>query len=196
MSSLTTTTIDTINSTTNLTVRTGNTAGARIIVATGSEGVIVGGNSSANVFFVNSTSVRSNVQISSNTLAVNVISTNTISGNVTFQNTVSFSSNVTVPTINATTVSIPGSSIATTGYTRLPNGLLMQWGSQTGITATVGTITFPIAFAAAPYSISVQPTFNVNGSMMAVTAISTTTATVRTTNTATAQTAYWWALGV
>lgn len=196
MSSLTTTTIDTINSTTNLTVRTGNTAAARIIVGSGTEGVVLGGNSSANVLFVNSTAVRSNVRITSNTLTVNVLTVTTVSGNVAFQNTVAFSANVSVPTINASAIGLTGSSISTTGFSRLPNGLLMQWGSQTGITATAGSITFPTAFAAAPYSICVQPTFNANGAMMAVTATSTTTATVRTTNTATAQTAYWWALGV
>lgn len=195
MSSLTTTTINTKDGVTNLTVQTGNSAAARIVVGSGTEGVVLGGNSSANVLFVNSTSVRSNVQISSNTLAVNVISTNTVSGNVTFQNTITFSANVTVPTISSSNVNISGASIATSGHSRLPNGLLMQWGSQTNISTTTGLITFPTAFASAPFSISAMPTHNGSTSWVAVTATSTTTATVRTAGAA-AQTVYWWALGV
>lgn len=47
-----------------------------------------------------------------------------------------------------------GSSFAANGYQRLPSGLLVQWG-QTAVINTTGTVTFPIAFPSALYSISV-----------------------------------------
>ena len=174
MSSLTTTSINTLNSTTNLTLQTGNTSAARIVVGSGGEGVIISANSTANVVMANSTALNVNV-------------------NSTFTKNVSISGTTT---ISANTLNLGLSSIATTGYSRLPNGLLFQWGSQTGITFTAGTITFPVAFAAAPYTITVQATHANTGSTLVVTDTSTTTATVRTTNTVTAQTGYWMAIGV
>lgn len=171
MSSLTTTSINTIDGVTNLTLQTGNTAAAKIIVASGGQGVVIGANSSANTITVNTSVMTANVSAA-------------------------FTGNVSAATINATALNLTGSSISTTGYSRLPNGLLMQWGAQTNITFTSGTITFPIAFAAAPYSVILQGTNANTGSTVVVTGTSTTTATVRTTNTVTAQTAYWMAIGV
>ena len=49
-------------------------------------------------------------------------------------------------------------SLATNGWMKLPNGLLMQWGQDRQITDQTGvlyTTNFPIAFSAAPYSITV-----------------------------------------
>lgn len=50
---------------------------------------------------------------------------------------------------------LSGGSAATSGYTYLPAGILMQWGQATGVYRTGATaVTFPIAFSAAPYSIT------------------------------------------
>jgi hypothetical protein len=92
MSSVTTTKIDTINGTTDLTLTTGNTVGPKIVVTTTTDQGIGFGNSSSNSLVVNS-------------------------------------SGVNVTTNNFTLGSF---SLGANGYTRLPNGLLLQWGSATG----------------------------------------------------------------
>jgi len=49
-------------------------------------------------------------------------------------------------------------SLSTNGWMKLPNGLLMQWGQDRQVTDQTGTLfttPFPIAFSAAPYSITV-----------------------------------------
>jgi hypothetical protein len=202
MSSLTTTSINTANGQTNLTLSTGNTGGAAIVVTSGST-VAIRANTSANVFIANSTAIRANAAMTvSNTLTVtspltaNVLTVSTVNSNVNFTGALTFSANVTATGINAASITLGTPSIATSGFSRLPNGLLMQWGTVTGVTASAGTITFPTAFAANPYSVQVQPTHAANGSQISVTGISTTTATVRTTATTTAQTAYYMAIGV
>ena len=50
-------------------------------------------------------------------------------------------------------------SLASSGYQKLPGGLLLQWGqtSDTGYEGTYGPYYFPIAFSAAPWSLSVTP---------------------------------------
>jgi len=168
MSTLTTSTVNTIDAITNLTLQTGNSASSRIVLGSGQQGIAFAGNTSANVFIVNSVAISS---------SVNAI----------------FTATVNAATINATTVNITGSSIATTGYSKLPNGLLMQWGTVSSNTST-GTITFSTAFAAAPFSVQLTSQSNVSVGE-AVTSASTTTATVRTTS-ATSQTFYYLALGV
>jgi hypothetical protein len=170
MSSLTTTLINTINSTTNLTLQTGNSAAGKIVIGSGGEGFILTVNSVQNTVSINSTYMVANVA------AV-------------------FSGNVSGATINATAFNLSGSSISTTGYSRLPNGLLMQWGTVVSNSSS-GTITFPSNFAAAPYSVVLTPQANVGAnSAGAVTATNTSAATVRTAN-ATSYTFYYLALGV
>lgn len=195
MSSLTTTSINTANGTTNLTVGTGNTSGPVLLVTAGTD-VVIRANTSANVFIANSTAIRANAAVTiANSLTVTSnIAANVITGNVSFTGTPSFT-NVSISTANVTSMSLGTPSIATTGHTRLPNGLLLQWGTVS-VNATTGTITFPTAFAANPYSISVTPNSGVAGNSAGVTAVTTTTATVRSASTAAASTAYWMAIGV
>ena len=173
MSSLTTTTVRSANGTTNLTLATGNTDGAAIVVTGGTE-VFIRANTTANVFNINASSMRANVA------------------------SVALTGNLAVTsTINATSFNLGTPSIATSGHTRLPNGLLMQWGTVTA-NLTSGSITFPTTFAANPYTVILtsQSTGGTNTAIgHAVTAVSTTTATVRTTN-ATSYTFYYSALGV
>lgn len=61
--------------------------------------------------------------------------------------------------IATTLFASPSSSLATTGYTELPNGLFLQWGkSSVGITPGGSvSITFPQSLTTACYFVSIQP---------------------------------------
>jgi len=48
---------------------------------------------------------------------------------------------------------LPSGSLAATGYTRLPNGLIMQWGTITCGNNSYGSLTFPIQFPNACFHI-------------------------------------------
>jgi hypothetical protein len=169
MSSLTTTSINTVNGTTNLTLGTGNTSGPAIIVSTGNT-ITLRANSTANVIIANSSTITANG-------ALVVTGSSTLVG------------------LTATTMNLGTPSIATTGHSRLPNGLLIQWGAVS-VNATAGNITFPTAFTVNPYSIQVTGVSTAAANMAAVTAVSTTTANVRSTSTAAASTVYYLAIGV
>lgn len=88
-------------------------------------------------------------------------------------------------------------SFASSGYQKLPSGLIVQWGVLT--TATVSTnITFPLAFPNVAFSfvcntaeqVAASPTFNV------ATALSNTGVTIQyTLNGATSYTVRWIAIG-
>lgn len=165
MSSLTTTTVNTKDGTTNLTLQTGNSAAARIVLGAAG-GITLGANSTANVIVASSTLI--NVSVNANML-----------------------------TVNASALNLTGVSIGTSGYSRLPNGLLMQWGTVVA-NSTSGSVTFPISFGSTPFSVQITPqsTGGTNTAVgHAVTATTTTTATVRNTN-AVSFTYYYMALGV
>jgi hypothetical protein len=97
--------------------------------------------------------------------------------------------------VTSNTLTLGTSSVAANGYSRLPNGILYQWGAVSSNT-TVGNITFPAAFSTL-YSVttSARPsaydaTFNTQ-----VIAANTTTANVRTAN-VTAITVNYMAIGI
>lgn len=194
MSSLTTTSINTANGTTNLTLGTGNTVGPAIVVTSGTD-VALRGNSSANIIIANTTSLvvntvstfNANISVTGRISATTNVSTNTVSANTI---------NSVNATITSNTLNFGASSITATqfanGYTRLPNGLLYQWGSVSA-TSTTGTVTFPAAFSPV---FSMTVTANAVGTYLAaVTTLANTTASVRTSNT-TATTVYWQAIGL
>lgn len=196
MSSLTTTSINTANGSTNLSLTTGNTNGPAIVVTSGSD-VFIRANTTANVFIANSTAIRANASMTvANTLTVTSnFSVGTVNSAVTFTNVATFSANIAAATINATSFNLGSPSIATSGHSRLPNGLLLQWGTVSA-NATTGSITFPTAFAANPYSVQLTPVGTGSANAVAVTGLTTTTATVRSTSTAAASTVYYLAVGV
>lgn len=187
MSSVTTAKVDTINGTTDLTVTTGNTAGPKIVVRTNEDGgIVLGPNSIVNSVFINATglSVTANVTLAANiSLTADAVSTANITANVVTSN---------VAVVSSNTLTLGTSSIANPGHSRLPNGLLMQWGNVS-VNSTVGTITFPTAFNAL-YSITVSPTTNATSHMPAVIAVTTTSASIRSAN-VTSNTVYWMAIG-
>ncbi|NKB37844.1 MAG: hypothetical protein GKR93_11860 [Gammaproteobacteria bacterium] len=57
----------------------------------------------------------------------------------------------TVRSVTPASLASFAKSHATSGYQKLPGGLILQWG-QTSLSSGVATITFPIAFASAVYS--------------------------------------------
>jgi hypothetical protein len=73
--------------------------------------------------------------------------------------------------------------LSNSGYTWLPNNVLMQWGRGTAASAASGTstaVTFPIAFPNSAYMVNISLTSIPNGgsiagtSTMVITALSTT----------------------
>lgn len=52
-------------------------------------------------------------------------------------------------------------SVASNGYTRLPGGLILQWGVGTATNTADTTITFPTAFAVTPYAVVATGIHNV-----------------------------------
>jgi hypothetical protein len=76
MSTLVTTNIQTANGTTDLTIKTGNTSSAAIILAANGSGFVIQGNSTSNVMTVNSTAVSYLGTQSLNAVSIN-LSTNT-----------------------------------------------------------------------------------------------------------------------
>lgn len=102
------------------------------------------------------------------------------------------------------TFNLGTSSISANGYSRLPNGLLMQWGNMAASVnnTTTADITFPTTFTTF-YSGSVTLLNNntqaiAPGAAASITANSATTLTWKTNTTAaaTSSTIYWWAVGV
>lgn len=102
-------------------------------------------------------------------------------------------------TVSANTLNLGTSSITANGYTRLPNGLLMQWGNQPAANTTSGNVTFPVPFTTAVYSIQITGTQTFYGYANGVgigAGVNTTVLQVRTNNTGPGVGAYWQAIGI
>lgn len=79
-------------------------------------------------------------------------------------------------------------SLSSSGYQKLPGGLIMQWGSGTLTGNQTATITFPVAFATAGLSIVVSDSdtsSSVDAHTLKASIASTTQATIKNTNTET-----------
>ena len=99
----------------------------------------------------------------------------------------------------ATTAFAYGTLSATTnGHTKLPNGLIQQWGTTSNIGGdSAATITYPIVFPTAVYSIQITPIRSINisgGGENSVSSI-TTTDFVLNRGQDGASTFYWMAIG-
>lgn len=198
MSSLTTTSINTANGATPLTIGTGNTSGPAIVVSSGTD-ITFKANNTANVFIANSTAIRANTAVTvANTLSVtgqttlNTVATGaSFAGNTTLANVVATTVTTTNAVISSNSLTFGTSSIATSGYSRLPNGLLLQWGTTASIATAGTTVNFPVAFAAAPYSVVLTAI-----SAAATMRVNATTTTSFTANASAASTAYYMAIGL
>lgn len=103
----------------------------------------------------------------------------------------------------------PASSIAANGYVKLSNGLIIQWGVQTApTTETSYSVTFPVSFAEACYSMNVSTDLSTHGTSVLyslanihpqVLSVSKTGATLFSQHsqdsTNQASRAYWMAIG-
>jgi hypothetical protein len=58
------------------------------------------------------------------------------------------------------TISSFANSLGTSGYQKLPGGLIIQWGSTTESGDTVNTVTFPTSFSSAVYAIVCSHKYN------------------------------------
>jgi hypothetical protein len=101
-------------------------------------------------------------------------------------------------------IAVAASSLATTGYVKLTNGLLLQWGQYTTLTSPEGTITitFPLAFPAACFTFVCSPvvdtyTSTTDSWLIQTGAASTTSATIRVASSANSAQlkANWFAIG-
>lgn len=208
MSSLTTTTINTKDGLTNLTVGTANTLGPRIVV--GSNNTVWIANSTANSFISNGSNINIPVTLNVNG-AVTFSNSLSMSGSLVVNSSGSFTDisatgNATITgsvsaarlsaanaTITTNTFTLGTSNSSASGFTRLPNGLLYQWGTVLADSGS-GTITFPTSFSTV-YSIVATSNTAVATYQAGITSVSTTSASVRTANTS-SRTVYWMAIGV
>lgn len=167
MSTLSVTTVNTKDGLTDLSISTGNTSNIPIVIYS-ANGLMQTGNAN-----VNSNAFRA---ISNNNVASFGISTSGtgVTGQSTSGVGVQAQSQSSTPLVagnNTTTFfriestgaanlvsntfNLGTSVVAANGYTRLPNGLLMQWGTQSASVnnAASATATFPVAFTTV-YSIT------------------------------------------
>jgi hypothetical protein len=194
MSTVTATTFNTANSSTNVTLRTGNTNAGYVVVNAGG-GLELGSNSTTSAVSVSSagvTTFNGNVVISNTTISR--ITSSVIIQGTTTANAIS-AANVTVQTANVTsnTLSLGSPTLAVNGSSLLPNGLRMNWG-WVSTNSSVGLATFTTPFTTL---YNVQGTVQVSGTTYALstTGSNTSTASFRTAN-ATSANVFWQAIGV
>ena len=174
MSSLTTTTINTMNATTDLTLMTGNSSAAAIVLATNGT-MQLKANSTLNAISISATSITTNTATftsngnftaSGNVSAVNIAASANVSAvniaasaNVSAVN-IAASANVTANIIDVASNSLfvgTSSYSGSNGYTYLTNGFKMNWGVVAAAnTASGTTATFTSAFSQAPFVVTVS----------------------------------------
>jgi hypothetical protein len=106
-----------------------------------------------------------------------------------------FIANSTATTIAANTLTLGTSTIASNGYSYLPNGLKMNFGRF--VANTTSQVTFTSAFATAVVSISVTPanTVYLAANVPYVFTSNTTTANIYSASTTTSSNCYYVAIG-
>ena len=123
MSTLSVTTVNTANTTTDLTFTTGNTASGKVLVAAAG-GIVLAGNSSSNVLTITATGVTIN-GTSAHTGAATFSNTTAYTGAATFSNTVTFASDI-----------VPASSFK---RNRIINGNMLIDQRNAGASVTIGS---------------------------------------------------------
>jgi hypothetical protein len=197
MSTISVTNITTANGSTNLVIATGNTSAPTVVLTT--LGELYVGNST-----INATHSSSLLQVSNSTSTANINSLGLTVGNtvvnstiITVGNTVVNSTFITVgnSTVNVFTngshldvtsntgflLGTPGASKTANGYTWLPNGLLMQWGSVAA-NVTTGNATFPIAFSTECLSVTANRRISGANGFCSIIGVNTSVAQIRTAN--------------
>lgn len=155
---------------------------------------------STSLFVGNSTvnAVHSASQLSlANSTTTFTATRNEISVGNSTVNTFANSSRVSTGSIvvSSNTLTLGTSSATANGYTFLPNGLKLNYGSVEA-NSSVGQIVFSNAFSTAVYSVTIAGNSVAHATMVpAVTSQNTTSAEIRTTN-ASPTTVYYMAIGV
>lgn len=122
------------------------------------------------------------------------------SGSVTLSApTAAGSTTITLPASTGNALVDVGSSLTATGYVKLSNGLIIQWGT----TASIGTdsglaITYPIAFPTATLNVNITPIRSIALSGQGESTVSSVSTTGFTLNNGadTTKPYYWYALGI
>ena len=83
----------------------------------------------------------------------------TAAGNTSFNKSVSVNNNISAAnlTVSSNSFTLGSSSISPNGYTTLPNGLKLMWGTASVTTAST-TVTFPTPFSSVVYSVTLTGT--------------------------------------
>lgn len=104
---------------------------------------------------------------------------------------------LTSNTLNLGTSNVGHTTALANGYSRMPNGLLMQWGTFVTVNTTAQVITFATATGSTftTNCFSVTATSNSGATSVAVYAINATAFTI-VSNNATSETANWLAIGI
>ena len=176
----------TVNSVSNSTTVSISNSTSEVTTTSGS---ILVGNST-----VNSVANSSNIVVSNSTSSITVSEGTIAVGNSTVNTTANSSLvNATSVSVNSNTgLTLGTSDTSANGFTYLPNGLIIQYGSVDANT-TVGDITFANVFPTGLYSLTV--TTNIAGAydstyQSIVIASNTSTANVRTANVTTKSVSY------
>ena len=165
-----------------------------------SSNVVIGGNLSINTTanpatlsvgnsLVNSTVNAYGVTTVSNTTANVLLTATNVVLNV--NSSVYFAANATGIYTTANTFTLGTSSVAANGYTRLPNGLLMQWG-KLAVNSSTAAQTWPTAFVTNAYSVTA--TSMTVGANVVVTTCNTSKFTILTAAAANVN-IFWTAVG-
>jgi len=168
--------------------------GATIVAQT--NGVISVPYASANV--AGSVKIGNNVLIDSNGFisvsnsSITRLVNNTYSVILQSNGVLLTSGDVTIP--NGNNLNLGVSSITANGYSYLPNGLLMQWGSFGAANSTTNNISFPVPFPTAVFSITVTGNNALSTYQPAVLSSNNSKFGLATAN-ALPSTVYWKALG-
>jgi hypothetical protein len=152
--------------------------------------VVQGGTGQANL-------TANSVLIGNGTSAINLVAPGT-SGNVLTSNGTTWTS--TVPSVALSSFTSTNQSLTSSGFQKLPGGVIMQWGIQNSIPADGGVdITFPTAFPTAVGSITAtftgsgtdtSPDFGVHTRN-----VSTTGFRLSNADQNAVRNAYWFAIG-
>jgi len=163
----------------------------------------VAANLAANCLTVTGIASISGLTSSGNSSAANFSATGNVSSNCLSvaanlaANCLSVAANLAANcvSVSSNSLALGVFSIGVSGYSRLPNGLLLQWGTVTA-NSTACTVSFPVSFAATCYSVALTPQTVAGASACAaVTGTAPGTVTVQTANT-TAAVFYYQALGI
>jgi len=156
-----------------------NISGGRTVFGyDGSNAYVEGGTDKGVELVVNGTT---------NALSVNSIAHATFSNNVTVTNNITAAN----ATITSNTFTLGSSSIAPSGYTTLPNGLKLVWGTA-GINTSTTTVTFPSAFNSITYNVQLTGTESGNVPHL----VSSNSTTFSAISSSSFQTVYYMAIGV